>query len=127
MGRLLAARPPLARSTDRHGRQLRPRGAVRRAVSAIFWPRSAFGERGLLLAALSGSVASGLGYAAWYTALPRLGAITAANLQLSVPVIASLAGVALFGEPVTSASCRRDGVAARGHHARHAPRHSLRG
>lgn len=71
------------------------------AVSAIFWPRSAFGERGLLLAALSGSVASGLGYAAWYTALPRLGAITAANLQLSVPVIASLAGVALFGEPVT--------------------------
>jgi drug/metabolite transporter (DMT)-like permease len=71
------------------------------AVSAIFWSSSAIDGRGLLLAALSGSVASGLGYAAWYTALPRLSAITAANLQLSVPVIASLAGVALFGEPIT--------------------------
>jgi drug/metabolite transporter (DMT)-like permease len=70
-------------------------------VSAIFWSRSALSERGVVLAALSGSVASGLGYAAWYTALPRLRAITAANLQLSVPVIASLAGVVLFGEPVT--------------------------
>jgi drug/metabolite transporter (DMT)-like permease len=56
---------------------------------------------GVLLAALSGAVASGLGYAAWYTALPRLGAIAAANAQLSVPVIAALAGVALFGEPIT--------------------------
>lgn len=56
---------------------------------------------GILLAALSGAVASGLGYAAWYTALPRLGAIAAANAQLAVPVIAALAGVALFGEPIT--------------------------
>jgi drug/metabolite transporter (DMT)-like permease len=70
-------------------------------VSALFWSRSAFDEHGVLLAALSGSVASGLGYAAWYTALPRLSAITAANLQLSVPVLASLGGVALFGEPIT--------------------------
>jgi drug/metabolite transporter (DMT)-like permease len=31
----------------------------------------------------------------------RLGAIAAANAQLSVPVIAALAGVALFGEPIT--------------------------
>ena len=56
---------------------------------------------GVLLAALSGAVASGLGYAAWYTALPSLGAIAAANAQLAVPVIAALAGVALFGEPIT--------------------------
>ena len=54
-----------------------------------------------MLAVLSGSIASGLGYAAWYTALPKLGAIAAANAQLSVPVIAALAGVVLFAEPIT--------------------------
>jgi drug/metabolite transporter (DMT)-like permease len=54
-----------------------------------------------VLAALSGSIASGLGYAAWYTALPKLDAIAAANAQLSVPVIAALAGVVLFDEPIT--------------------------
>ncbi len=70
-------------------------------VSAVFWAQRSADWQGALLAAVSGSIASGLGYAAWYTALPRLGAIAAANAQLSVPVIAALAGVALFGEPIT--------------------------
>lgn len=56
---------------------------------------------GILLAALSGSIASGLGYAAWYTALPKLKAITAANLQLAVPALAALGGALLFGEAIT--------------------------
>ena len=64
--------------------------------------RSSADAQGIVLAALSGSVASGLGYAAWYTALPKLGAIAAANAQLSVPVIAALAGVLLLGEPITA-------------------------
>jgi drug/metabolite transporter (DMT)-like permease len=70
-------------------------------ISALFWSRRAADTEGVILAALSGSIASGLGYAAWYTALPRLGAIAAANAQLAVPVIAALAGVLLFGEPIT--------------------------
>ncbi|HTC14838.1 MAG TPA: DMT family transporter [Steroidobacteraceae bacterium] len=70
-------------------------------VSALLWGHRSADAAGVVLAALSGSIASGLGYAAWYTALPRLGAIAAANAQLSVPVIAALAGVALFSEPVT--------------------------
>jgi drug/metabolite transporter (DMT)-like permease len=70
-------------------------------ISALLWARHAADREGVILAALSGSIASGLGYAAWYTALPRLGAIAAANAQLAVPVIAALAGVALFGEPIT--------------------------
>jgi drug/metabolite transporter (DMT)-like permease len=70
-------------------------------ISALMWRHSSFDRTGLLLAALSGSVASGIGYAAWYTALPRLRAIAAANLQLSVPLLASLGGVLLFGEPIT--------------------------
>jgi drug/metabolite transporter (DMT)-like permease len=70
-------------------------------VSALLWGHHSADAAGVVLAALSGSIASGLGYAAWYTALPRLGAIAAANAQLSVPVITALAGVALFSEPVT--------------------------
>jgi drug/metabolite transporter (DMT)-like permease len=74
-------------------------GAV--LISAILARQRFADAEGLLLAALSGSIASGLGYAAWYTALPRLGAIAAANAQLAVPVIAALAGVLLFDEPIT--------------------------
>jgi len=56
---------------------------------------------GIVLAALSGSIASGLGYAAWYTALPKLKAITAANLQLAVPALAALGGALWFSEVIT--------------------------
>jgi len=59
-------------------------------------------------AALSGAVASGLGYALWYRAMRGLRAATAASVQLSVPVLAALAGVILLGEPLS----RRLGLAA---------------
>ncbi len=49
-------------------------------------------------AVASGALASGLGYALWYTALPRLRATQAAAVQLSVPVVAALGGVLLLGE-----------------------------
>ena len=54
--------------------------------------------RGLVLAAVSGAVTSGLGYAAWYAVLPHLRATTASAVQLSVPVLAALGGVAFVGE-----------------------------
>jgi drug/metabolite transporter (DMT)-like permease len=69
-------------------------------VSALWWGHRSADASGVVLAALSGAVASGLGYAAWYTALPKLGAIAAANAQLAVPVITALAGVGLFAEPI---------------------------
>ncbi len=53
---------------------------------------------GYLLAALSGGVTSGLGYALWYRVLPQLSPAVAATVQLSVPVIAIIAGIALLGE-----------------------------
>jgi len=56
---------------------------------------------GLFYAAASGAVASGIGYAIWYTALRGLRATTAATVQLSVPVIAALGGVVLLAEPLT--------------------------
>ena len=56
---------------------------------------------GLVYAMASGAVASGLGYALWYAALPALSATTAATVQLSVPVIAALGGVLLLGESIS--------------------------
>ena len=56
---------------------------------------------GLALAAASGALASGLGYAVWYSALPGLRKGTAATVQLSVPVIAAAGGVVLLSEPIT--------------------------
>lgn len=56
---------------------------------------------GMALAMLSGALASGLGYAIWYRALPALKATQAATVQLSVPVIAALGGVVLLGEALT--------------------------
>ncbi|MFW8594512.1 DMT family transporter [Cribrihabitans neustonicus] len=52
------------------------------------------------LAVISGAVTSGLGYALWYQVLPRLQPAVAATVQLSVPVIAILAGAALLGEAI---------------------------
>ena len=56
---------------------------------------------GMGYAVLSGALASGLGYAIWYQALPALKATQAATVQLSVPVIAALGGVLLLDEALT--------------------------
>lgn len=56
---------------------------------------------GLGYAVLSGALASGIGYVIWYCALPRLKAAQAATVQLSVPVLAALGGIALLGEAMT--------------------------
>lgn len=56
---------------------------------------------GFWYAVASGALASGVGYAIWYTALPVLKNTSAATVQLSVPVIAALGGIAFLGEPMT--------------------------
>jgi drug/metabolite transporter (DMT)-like permease len=53
------------------------------------------------LAIVSGAVTSGLGYALWYSILPRLDTGVAAVVQLSVPVIAIVGGVVFLGEALT--------------------------
>src|ERR1700761_1012319 len=64
---------------------------------------------GLVLAAASGIVASGIGYTIWYAAFRTLSGTKAATVQLSVPAIAAFGGVLLLSEPVTArlvvASC----------------------
>ena len=54
-----------------------------------------------MLALASGALTSGLGYVIWYRALQGLAEATAASVQLSVPVLATLGGVVLLAEPVT--------------------------
>ena len=57
---------------------------------------------GILLALLSGAVTSGLGYAVWYRALPRLTVTQAAVAQLSVPVIAAAGAALVLGETLSA-------------------------
>ncbi|MGH8320959.1 MAG: DMT family transporter [Gammaproteobacteria bacterium] len=70
-------------------------------LSAVTFKGISADTDGILYAVASGAVASGLGYAIWYTALPALKATSAATVQLSVPVIAALGGVLLLGEHIS--------------------------
>jgi drug/metabolite transporter (DMT)-like permease len=56
---------------------------------------------GAWYAVVSGGLASGVGYAIWYAALPGLKATNAATIQLCVPVIAAAGGVIFLGEAIT--------------------------
>lgn len=72
------------------------------AVSLIFHADYAATLNGVLLASASGGIASGVGYAIWYTALKNLNATRAATVQLTVPAIAALGGVIFMSEDVTA-------------------------
>ena len=73
------------------------------ALTVASYAHLSLDTAGLLYAVASGALASGIGYAIWYTALPTLSSTTAASVQLSVPVLAALGGIAFLGE---SASLR---------------------
>ena len=71
------------------------------ALSMTMFDRISLDIAGFGYAVASGALASGIGYAIWYTALPSLKAAKAATVQLSVPVIAALGGIIFLGEPLT--------------------------
>ena len=71
------------------------------ALSILMHNGASLDGAGFCYAILSGAMASGLGYAIWYTVIPSLKATNAAIVQLSVPVLAAMAGIAFLGEPVT--------------------------
>lgn len=56
---------------------------------------------GVALAIASGVLASGLGYVVWYKVIPRLPSATVGAAQLATPVVATVAGAVLLGEPLT--------------------------
>ncbi|HEX9390926.1 MAG TPA: DMT family transporter [Usitatibacteraceae bacterium] len=70
-------------------------------VSVLSLSSTTVDAAGIAYAIASGAVASGMGYAIWYTALRGLDATTAATVQLSVPMLAALGGILLLGEALT--------------------------
>lgn len=53
---------------------------------------------GVILALLSGGLASGVAYVLWYQLVATMSSATASTLQLSVPCIAAVGGVLFLGE-----------------------------
>lgn len=70
-------------------------------LSILMTRNASLDQAGFGYAIASGALASGVGYAIWYTVLPALKATSAATVQLSVPVIAALGGVLFLGEALT--------------------------
>jgi drug/metabolite transporter (DMT)-like permease len=91
------AGPPLTRTAESF-LLATPMGLI---LAAVALPDAHLSSTGVWCAVASGAVASGGGYAVWYTVLPRLSATRAGTLQLAVPVVAALAGTGLLGERVT--------------------------
>ena len=73
--------------------------AAAASLATLPWTRADLPSVAYAIA--SGAVASGVGYAIWYTALPGLKSATAATVQLSVPVLTAAGGILLLGEPLT--------------------------
>lgn len=70
-------------------------------LSLLVLNRASLDTQGVYYALASGALASAIGYAIWYTALPALKATHGATVQLSVPVIAALGGIVFLGEPLS--------------------------
>lgn len=57
--------------------------------------------KGALFALASGALASGVGYAIWYSVLPSLKGIEAGALQMLVPLLTAIAGLVFFEETIS--------------------------
>lgn len=71
------------------------------ALSLVALPWLSLDRAGFGYAVASGALASGFGYAIWYTALRGLKATSAATVQLSVPIVTAVGGIVLLGEAIT--------------------------
>jgi drug/metabolite transporter (DMT)-like permease len=70
-------------------------------LSVIMFRSVSIDAAGIGYAIVSGALASGVGYAIWYSALPALKASVAATVQLSVPVLAAAGGIVFLSEAIT--------------------------
>jgi len=88
---------PVASTAGNFARTV-PMAVIASAVALSF----VHAERtGIVLALVSGALTSGLGYVLWYRALRSLTSTRAAIVQLPVPVIAALGGVACLAEQLS--------------------------
>jgi drug/metabolite transporter (DMT)-like permease len=91
------AADPLADTTNNFVLALPPALAVNLIASGGAHVSTA----GVVLAVMSGALASGVGYVVWYAALRGLSATRAATAQLLVPVLAAVGGVLFMSESVS--------------------------
>jgi drug/metabolite transporter (DMT)-like permease len=78
-----------------------PLAGLALATMALAGPSLQVSRQGALLAVLSGTLTSGVGYAIWYAALPGLRAVQAGLVQLVVPVLTAAGGVTFLGEKLS--------------------------
>ena len=88
---------PLAQTTGSFTRAV----VLAAMLSLVTLPGLHLEVTGVLLAVVSGSLASGVGYVVWYAALTDLTATDAAVVQLSVPILAAMGGVVFLAEAIT--------------------------
>ncbi len=88
---------PLARNTGNFVRSV----PLVLLLNLLMLPGLHVQVEGVVLAVASGAVASGMGYVVWYAALRGLSATNAAVVQLSVPILAAMGGVAFLSEAIT--------------------------
>lgn len=77
------------------------RGLPLAVLPCLWFGAGSWNARGVACALASGALASGLGYAVWYSVLPGLSALRASLVQLAVPVLVAAIGIAFLGEPAT--------------------------
>ena len=92
-----SAGPPLRRTAESFILSM-PFGIV---LAALFASRAHLSPAGVACAVASGALASGGGYAAWYSVLPSLTATRAGTIQLAVPVVAAISGTLILGERIS--------------------------
>jgi drug/metabolite transporter (DMT)-like permease len=70
-------------------------------IRAVSFDGAIVTSKGVMLAVISGAVASAMGYIIWYVAVKRISTATASVAQLLVPVIAAMGGVLFLHELLT--------------------------
>ena len=70
-------------------------------VYLFFYTQSFINPKGMLLALLSGGLASSGAYVLWYAIVKKIDRVTASSVQLSVPCLAILGGALFIGEPLS--------------------------
>lgn len=70
-------------------------------LAAFMFAQLVVDAAGAAYAIASGALTSASGYVIWYAAVKHLKATTAASVQLVVPALAALGGIAFLNEPVT--------------------------
>lgn len=67
----------------------------------LAWDSALPSLQGAILAVISGTITSAIGYVIWYRVAPDLGFTTVACVQLATPVVAALGGALLLAEALT--------------------------